>query len=93
MLETAVAAFIGLAEGGQAQLLYSVYYEQMPDPVSSVLSISATALDLAFNDEILEAVHTDWKKIMGKDVDDAEFMRFEDRSGMNDDDDNNDNVY
>lgn len=49
---------------------------------------------MAFNDEILEDVEQQWKTIMGDGSDEqSAFMQFEDRKGMNDDDEDADNDY
>ena len=63
--------------------MYSLYYEQEQ---------AAASLDLAFNDEILEEVETNWKDIVGSE-EATPFMQFEERMGMNDEDDDNNNEY
>jgi hypothetical protein len=47
-------------------------------------------LDLAFNDLVLDDVAAQWKAIIGNDVDDSAFMKFEERPGMSEDDNDND---
>jgi hypothetical protein len=84
LLEGALSKFLEIAENGEAKLLYSLYYEQEQ---------SVSALDLAFNDEILEKVETKWKTIVEEGEEQAPFMQFEERTGMNDEDDDNDNGY
>ena len=77
---------------GDGKLLYSLYYEQQQSEAPAGSNHRATdTLDLAFDDEILEDVKNDWKRIAGSEVDDAAFMRFEERAGMNEEDDDNDN--
>ena len=51
------------------------------------------SLDLAFNDLILEDVASMWKEIMVNDVDESTFMKFEDRPGMTEDDNDHDNPF
>jgi Rab proteins geranylgeranyltransferase component A len=92
-LEEAVSALLKSVGSGGGKLLYSLYYEQeqqasTADPATP----SEASLDLAFNDEILQAVEDQWKNIMadGNDAVEASFMQFEDREGMNDDDDEGD---
>jgi hypothetical protein len=79
LLESALAKFLKSAEQGDGKLLYSLYYEQKHTPAS---------LDLAFNDQMLEEVETKWKTIVGSE-DDSTFMQFEERTGMDDEDDDN----
>lgn len=65
--------------------MYSLYYEQ--EQVT-------TFPDLAFNDQILEEVEQKWKTIVGDGDEQAPFMQFEERTGMNDEDDeDNGNAY
>ncbi|WEW56744.1 Rab proteins geranylgeranyltransferase component A [Emydomyces testavorans] len=44
-----------------------------------LLMFSPPCLDLEFNDSMIDQVQHVWKEIMGADVDDAEFLVFEDR--------------
>ena len=80
LLEAALSKFLKIAESGEGKLLYSLCYEQEQD---------AASLDLAFNDLILETVETKWKTIVNS-GDQTLFMQFEERMGMNDEDDDND---
>ncbi len=53
-------------------------------------------MDLAFDDQVLEEVEKEYSKIMivGDDIDSIPaFMKFEDRKGMNNDDDETDDGY
>jgi hypothetical protein len=78
-LETALTTFLkSTEEGGEA--LYILYYEQEQTSKSSG-DLSEASTDLAFNDEILEEVETQWKSVM-EEVDLSSFMRFEDREGI-----------
>jgi hypothetical protein len=83
LLGAALSKFLEIAEDGEGKLLYSLYYEQKQ---------AAASLDLAFNDEILEKVQTKWKAIVNEE-EGPPFMQFEERTGINDEDDDNDNGY
>lgn len=85
LLDSTLTTFLKSSEEN-AELLYTLYYEQEQVSRSADSEPSDASLDLAFNDEILEEVETQWKSIVG-DVDPANFMRFEDREGANDYDD------
>ncbi len=90
LLDFALSTFLTLTEESEVKILYKLYYEQEQaarnndDP----LEASDASLDLAFNDEILDDVEMQWKSILGEtEADQATFMRFEDRDGINNDDD------
>jgi len=90
LLESAISNFLASTEEGGVELLYSLYYEQeqTAKATSDSLEASEASLDLAFNDEILDDVEKQWKSILGEtEADQATFMRFEDREGMNNEDD------
>ncbi|CZT13137.1 related to rab geranylgeranyl transferase component A [Rhynchosporium graminicola] len=83
LIGKALSTFLQTAQE-DAELLYSLYYEQRQ---SSKITTTASeplyaSLDLAFNDGILDEVEAQWRKVVG-DVEEATFMRFEDREGMN----------
>ena len=80
LLQAAISHFLETAESGEGKLLYSLYYEQEQ---------IAAALDLAFNDPILEEVETQWRTITGDSDEQPPFMQFEERTGMNDENDDN----
>ena len=91
VLEAALAALLESTEHGEGKLLYSLYYEQEQQASTTDPTMpSDGSLDLAFNDEILQTVEDQWKSIMADDngVVEGSFMKFEDREGMNGDDDN-----
>lgn len=50
------------------------------------------SLDLTFDDGLLDAVRSVWAKVMGGQVSDEEFMKFEDRNEEIDDDDDDDDM-
>ena len=55
----------------------------LPD---NVICFPPSNLDLAFDDATLDMVKAAWKRTMGDDVSDDEFMKFEDREATYDDD-------
>jgi Rab proteins geranylgeranyltransferase component A len=96
VLEEAVSHLLNFLEKGKAKLLYSLYYEQEQQASTTDPTIPSDAsLDLAFNDEGLQAVEDQWKIIMAdeNEVVDTTFMQFEDREGMNNDDDDGDEGF
>ena len=80
VLEAAISFFLEKAEDGQGKLLYRLYYEQ---------KAADSVLDLAFDDSILEDVEKKWKAIVGDGEDNRPFMQFEERAGVNEDDEIN----
>ncbi len=43
------------------------------------------SVDLAFDDSILDTVREMWQRIMGEEVEEADFLRFENRVGVGED--------
>jgi len=87
ILNAAVRASLKAIDNGQAELLYILYYEQC--------ATASSPLDLAFNDAMLEEVEKQWKTIIA-DVDVLEpesFMAFQDRPGINNEDDEVDDEF
>ncbi|RDL41064.1 uncharacterized protein BP5553_01043 [Venustampulla echinocandica] len=84
ILDAALSSLIKSTECSDARLLYTLYYDQQED-ISS-------PCDLAFDDRILENVEEQWKEAMGSEGADGSslFMQFEERRGINPDDDNDD---
>lgn len=76
LLEDAISKFLETREGDGGQVLYSVHYEQQG---------SKDKLDLAFNDQVLVDVEGEWKRVSGG-TEETSFLVFEERNGMNDDD-------
>jgi len=96
VLEVALSAVLKSSEDSEGKILYSLYYEQEQQPsTADAATPSDTSLDLAFNDEILQAVEDQWKTIMADEngVVEASFMQFEDREGMNNDDEDGDEGF
>jgi hypothetical protein len=61
-------------------VLYKWYYEQQAtDPAGS-------SLDLAFSDDILDVVEKQWRETVGDGEQVGEFMKFEDRNAMGEED-------
>lgn len=94
LLKSAVDAFLA-TRSEDAQLLYSAYYEQQQHNRGTEGSSNGTnpSLDLAFDDSVLEDVAAGWKAIVGNEVDESEFMKFEERPGMHEDENDYDNEY
>ena len=92
-IEAAVSALLKSSENDDGKLLYSLYYEQ--EQQSSDSTTSVTSIDLAFNDEILDAVEGQWKSIMSDEngVLEGQFMQFEDRKGQNDDEEDDEGFW
>jgi hypothetical protein len=57
------------------------------DESGQILTFPPGSLDLAFDDALVESVKAVWRKIMGAEADDADFLRFEERENIGDDDD------
>lgn len=81
-----------MVEKGTGKLLYNLYYEQVQAASEHTGVRTVDLLDLAFNDGILQDVRQEWKSILGEETDLA-FMVFEDRAGIDADDDNGNDVY
>lgn len=84
LLEAALDAFLA-TPSGDAKLLYRLYYEQQQGIRSTEGPFKGmeTSMDLAFNDLVLDDVAAEWKLIMGDEADEAAFMQFDERPGMN----------
>ncbi|KAI1379165.1 GDP dissociation inhibitor [Hypoxylon crocopeplum] len=73
--------------------LYKLQYEQSLSPrepsitrgCKSTFAFPSPSLNLAFDDSCLEAVEEAWKLVMGEDAEE-EYMIFQDREGVGDDD-------
>ena len=83
LLEAAISSFLKIAENGDGKLLYNWYYEQQPQ---------GSALDLAFDDQILDDVEVQWKSII-QPGNDLKFMQFEERNAVGDDEDEDNEGY
>ncbi|KAF5612998.1 rab geranylgeranyl transferase component A [Fusarium subglutinans] len=94
VLKRALSSLIAAVSKGQdeSSSIYQVYYEQSGGPQSlgvdrDIATFSLPSLGLAFDDSILESVHEAWKLINAQsEGTSAEYMQFEDREGVVDDD-------
>ena len=57
------------------------------DMSGQIMAFPPASLDLAFDDAIVGGVRVVWRKIMGQEADDAEFLRFMGREGIAEEDD------
>lgn len=55
------------------------------DGIPNYYVFPPSGLDLAFEDDTLDLVKQAWRKVVGDEVDDADFMMFDDRDGTSDD--------
>jgi Rab proteins geranylgeranyltransferase component A len=55
------------------------------DESGQIMTFPHKSLDLAFDDALVDSVKGIWKKIMGSNADDVEFLRFEERENIGDD--------
>jgi Rab proteins geranylgeranyltransferase component A len=94
-LDTALTALLQ-AVTPTAAILYKLYYEQTTSTRQSlvtsqggatVFEFPSPSLGLAYDDESLDAVKEAWKLVMKDEAHDDSFMKFEDREGLEDDDD------
>ncbi|KAI0393376.1 GDP dissociation inhibitor [Xylariaceae sp. FL0594] len=78
-----------------ACVLYKMYYEQVasdrqpiitPQRSATVFEFPSPSLGLSFDDTSLDAVKEAWKLVMKNDAVDDEYMKFEDREGMEEED-------
>ncbi|OAA54187.1 rab proteins geranylgeranyltransferase component A [Cordyceps fumosorosea ARSEF 2679] len=100
LLETALLSLLhaATAVGGQAipEVVYKLQYEQVGAKTPSldvdeegIVTFGAPVLDLAFRDTTLQPVRQAWEKLTGLagEEADAEYYVFEDREGVDDEDD------
>ncbi|XWW96455.1 hypothetical protein V2A60_004429 [Cordyceps javanica] len=99
LLESALSSLLhATATEGQAapEVLYKLQYEQRGAKLASldvgdddIVTFGAPVLDLAFRDATLEPVRQAWEKLTGRAGEEAtaEYLVFEDREGVNDDED------
>ncbi|KAJ5542612.1 hypothetical protein N7535_005035 [Penicillium sp. DV-2018c] len=85
------------AEGDSASVLWSLRYTHRgylsngearhltrEDGIPNLYSFPLSCLDFAFEDDALELAKEAWKKVVGDEVDDDDFMKFDDRDGASD---------
>lgn len=83
----------------EAKVLWSLRYTQLgragdvidaaqalksSSPSDSTISFPPPSLDHAFDDALLDMVKEVWKIVQGEEAIDEEFMKFEDREGVED---------
>ncbi|KAI1617457.1 GDP dissociation inhibitor [Exophiala viscosa] len=95
-LEAAVESFLG-SQGAAAALLWSLSYTasaatanfaaglSLSRPRPSILVFPPQPYDIAFSDDVLDVVRDAWKTVLGSDVEDDSFLRFEEREHEVDD--------
>ncbi|CAG8890440.1 unnamed protein product [Penicillium egyptiacum] len=96
LIESAVDRLIR-AERLPASVLWSLRYTQsgrlsnseprrltVEDQIPDLYHFPPSSLDLAFEDDTLDLVKEAWKIVVGDEVDDADFMVFDDREGTSD---------
>lgn len=97
LLESALDKLVA-AEGHSAGVLWSWRYTQRgrlsndeirwslqtEKSCSNCYIFPPPSLDFAFEDDIVDIVNEAWKKIVGEEVDDDDFMMFDDREGTSD---------
>ena len=90
----AIAQFLQCVdESTKPQVLWQLQYQQQCGVSSSssnvgeekLIALSASSVDLAFDENILDSVKAAWQKITGGQPQD--FLVFEDRNPVGDDDD------
>lgn len=72
------------------RILYRLYYEQAQGPSSTsvdgdIINMSSSSIELAFDDGTLQSVRDAWNALR-VDEEEAEYMKFEDREGQDDED-------
>jgi Rab proteins geranylgeranyltransferase component A len=60
------------------------------DESGQIITLPAPSLDLAFDDALVDSVRAVWKKIMGVEADNTDFLLFQERESNVDDDDDDD---
>ncbi|KAJ5194395.1 GDP dissociation inhibitor [Penicillium cf. griseofulvum] len=96
LIESAVDRLIR-AEGLPTTVLWSLRYTHrgplsngapqrlvVEDEIHHCYTFPPSSLDLAFEDDTLDLVKEAWKRVVGDEVDDADFMMFNDRDGTSD---------
>lgn len=76
-----MSAFLLSQAEQPATVLYKWYYEQQATDRAGL------SLDLAFSDDILDVVEKQWRDIVGDGEETGEFMKFEERNAMGEEDD------
>lgn len=93
LLGNALSSLLTVASKSHpAMSLWQMYYEQACG--TSTLNVENNigifdrfTPDLAFNDSILGPVQQAWRRVVGSDAEDTNYMKFDDREGVDDEDD------
>lgn len=104
VLETAVDNFLKSVDS-KAKVIWGAHFtqlgcleremvvaENLKGSHDNVFSFPAPALDLAFDDGLIDQVKQVWKAIMGDEVDENNFLKFDDREGMIDEEEANETM-
>ncbi|KAF7592095.1 Rab proteins geranylgeranyltransferase component A [Aspergillus hancockii] len=98
LIENAVHRLLQTTADQSAMILWSMRYTQLglassdahpsrlEHPLPNTICFPPPSLDLAFDDAIIDRVRDAWKLIMGEEANDHEFMDFEDREGVYEED-------
>lgn len=95
LLESAVNRLLQSTADPTAKVLWSLRYTQLgrynagvgaaqdieSDYSKNIICLPPPSLDVAFDDTMIGVVKAAWKVVMGGNVADEEFMKFEDREG------------
>jgi len=81
LLETALTTFLASNADASIKVLYKWYYEQQASGQAE------TSLDLAFADDMLDVVEKQWREVVGDSEEAGEFMKFEERNDMGEEND------
>lgn len=97
LLGSALSKLLAAASSSRsAKCLWRLHYEQtcgagLFTVEDNIGLFGRFAPDLAFNDSVLVPVQQAWQVVVGPDADNSSYMKFEDREGVQDDDDTFDN--
>ncbi|KAH7158207.1 GDP dissociation inhibitor [Dactylonectria estremocensis] len=97
ILEKALSSLVVTVRGGDEAIpsplsIYQLYYEQCRGTSSLVVNGNTATfplppVDLAFNDSVLDPIQEAWNTFLGgSKEEDAQYMKFEDREGGDDED-------
>lgn len=94
LLDRALSSFLDAAssDGEPPKCIWRLHYEQAVGTGSltvdnNIGTFGMLPPDLAFNDSVLIPVQQAWNMVAGTSEDTEEYMKFDDREGVNDDDD------
>ena len=73
-----------ISKGTKVELKQAAGFSQ--DSSGHILAFHPHSQDMAFDDTLLDSVKEVWRKIVGDDLDNSEFMRFKERGEADEDD-------